>query len=204
MRGGLVWLHFSQFHASFTGAMQTKDHLAGFGFRFSFSSDSSSLVGFNVRLQVALGTSLSPSVSVCVFVSSGTRFASPCGRVNQLVAQGVRSLWTRDSGLVWPGLARLSLSLYVILVHRSVHMLRDSSPSPLRMRARPNVIIISTIEFPVYLACLPPLSSLHLLRLDFGFGTDVAQNVTNVHLIAQLNNFISAPRSPQAPLTPRS
>lgn len=83
-------------------------------------------------------------------------------------------------------------------------MLRDSSPSPLRMRARPNVIIISTIEFPVYLACLPALSSLHLLRLDFGFGTDVAQNVTNVHLIAQLNNFISAPRSPEVPLTPRS
>lgn len=141
---------------------------------------------------------------VCVFLSSGTRSASPCGRVNQLVAQGVRSLWTRDSGLVWPGLARLSLSLYVILVHRSVHMLRDSSPSPLRMRARPNVIIISTIEFPVYLACLPPLPSLHLLRLDFGFGTDVAQNVTNVHLIAQLNNFISAPRSPQVPQPPRS
>lgn len=91
--------------------MQTKDHLAGFGFRFSFSSDSPSLVGFNVRLQVALGTSLSPSVCVYVFVSSGTRSASPCGRVNQLVAQGVRSLWTRDSGLVWPGLARLSLSV---------------------------------------------------------------------------------------------
>lgn len=163
------------------------------------------MVGFNVRLQVALGTSLSPSVSVCVFVSSGTRFASPCGRVNQLVAQGVRSLWTRTR--VWSGLAclvSLSVILCVILVHRSVHMLRDSSPSPLRMRARPNVIIISTIEFPVYLASPPPLSSLHLLRLDFGFGTDVAQNVTNVHLIAQLNNFISAPRSPQVPLPPHS
>lgn len=167
MRGGLVWLHFSQFHASFAGAMQTKDHLAGFGFRFSFSLDSSSFVGFNVRLQVALGTSLSPSVCLSVCVSSGTRSASPCGRVNQLVAQGVRSLWTRDSGLVWPGLARLSLS--VILVHRSVHMLRDSSPSPLRMRARPNVIIISTIEFPVYLAV-----SLHSPRSIFCASTSAS------------------------------
>jgi len=61
------------------------------------------------------------------------------------------------------------------------------------MRARPNVIIISTIEFPV-----PTSTSTRSCGRGSAstpaHGTDVAQNVTNVHLIAQLNNFISAPR----------
>lgn len=68
-----------------------------------------------------------------------------------------------------------------------------------RMRARPNVIIISTIEFPVPTStprcgCGSAFTPAH--------GTDVAQNATNVHLIAQLNNFISAARFPFSSFPP--